>query len=107
MFRNYFKTAWRNLVTNKVYSALNILGLATGMGVALIIGLWVFYQYSYDIAPGCFKIVSEHIFKFLSMVNGQLSIRLFVVGEPIHNSPLTIHVIIPFSNSSLGSQLPL
>ncbi len=48
MFKNYFKTAWRSLLKNKAYSALNILGLATGMGVALIIGLWVYYQYSYD-----------------------------------------------------------
>ena len=48
MFRNYFKTAWRSLLKNKAYSALNILGLATGMAVALIIGLWVYYQYSYD-----------------------------------------------------------
>src|SRR5450432_800770 len=48
MFKNYFKTAWRNLVHNKVYSALNILGLATGMAVALLIGLWVYYQFSYD-----------------------------------------------------------
>jgi ABC-type antimicrobial peptide transport system permease subunit len=48
MFKNYFKTAWRNLVNNKVYSALNILGLATGMAVALLIGLWVNYQFSYD-----------------------------------------------------------
>src|SRR4249920_2562757 len=48
MFKNYFKTAWRNLVHNKVYSALNIFGLATGMAVALIIGLWVYYQVSYD-----------------------------------------------------------
>ncbi len=48
MFKNYFKTAWRNLVSNKVYSAINIFGLATGMAVALMIGLWVYYQYSYD-----------------------------------------------------------
>ena len=48
MLKNYLTTAWRNLVTNKVYSALNILGLAMGMGVALMIGLWVYYQYSYD-----------------------------------------------------------
>ena len=33
MFKNYFKIAWRNLLRNKAYSALNILGLATGMGV--------------------------------------------------------------------------
>ncbi len=48
MFPNYFKTAWRHLLYNKVYSVLNILGLATGMAIALLIGLWVFEQYSYD-----------------------------------------------------------
>jgi len=48
MIKNYFKTAWRNLTNNKVYSAINILGLSTGMAVALLIGLWVYYQYSFD-----------------------------------------------------------
>jgi putative ABC transport system permease protein len=48
MLKNYIKIAWRNLVNNKVYSLLNILGLAAGMAVALIIGLWVTYQYNYD-----------------------------------------------------------
>jgi len=48
MIRSFFKVAWRNLFRNKVYSLINILGLATGMAVALIIGLWVYNQYSYD-----------------------------------------------------------
>jgi putative ABC transport system permease protein len=48
MFKNYFKTAWRNIMRSKGYSALNIVGLATGMAVALLIGLWVYDQYSYD-----------------------------------------------------------
>src|ERR1035438_7467838 len=48
MFQNYFKTAWRHISTNKVYSALNIFGLATGMAVALLIVLWVYFQFSYD-----------------------------------------------------------
>ncbi len=48
MFRNYLKIAWRNLTGNKVYSGLNIAGLAAGMAVALLIGLWVVNQYSYD-----------------------------------------------------------
>ncbi|HVS93379.1 MAG TPA: ABC transporter permease [Mucilaginibacter sp.] len=48
MFRNYLKIAWRNLLHNKVYSVLNITGLAAGMAVALLIGLWVYNQYSYD-----------------------------------------------------------
>ncbi|MCO5946732.1 ABC transporter permease [Mucilaginibacter flavidus] len=48
MFRNYLKIAWRNTLHNKVYSMLNITGLAAGMAVALLIGLWVINQYSYD-----------------------------------------------------------
>src|SRR6185437_11150980 len=48
MFRNYLKIAWRNMLYNKGYSALNIFGLATGMAVAILIGLWVADQYAYD-----------------------------------------------------------
>ncbi|MBS1531650.1 MAG: ABC transporter permease [Bacteroidetes bacterium] len=48
MFRNYLKIAWRNMLRSKVYSALNISGLAAGMAVALLIGLWIYEQYSYD-----------------------------------------------------------
>src|SRR5258708_3884063 len=48
MFKNYFITSWRNLIRDKSYSSFNILGLAVGMGVALLIGLWVQYQFSYD-----------------------------------------------------------
>jgi ABC-type antimicrobial peptide transport system permease subunit/AraC-like DNA-binding protein len=48
MFKNYLKIAWRNLIHNKVYSALNIVGLAAGMAVALLIGLWIYSQYAYD-----------------------------------------------------------
>ncbi|QEC78425.1 ABC transporter permease [Mucilaginibacter ginsenosidivorax] len=48
MFKNYLKIAWRTMLHNKVYSALNIVGLATGMAVALLIGLWIYSQYDYD-----------------------------------------------------------
>jgi putative ABC transport system permease protein len=48
MIKNYLKIAWRNMLNNKVYSALNIVGLATGMAVALLIALWVVNEYSYD-----------------------------------------------------------
>jgi putative ABC transport system permease protein len=46
MFKNYFKIAWRNLVKNKVYSFINIAGLASGMAVAMIIGLWIYDEAS-------------------------------------------------------------
>ena len=48
MFKNYIRTAWRSIVRSKGYSALNIFGLAMGMAVALLIGLWVYNEYSYD-----------------------------------------------------------
>lgn len=48
MLRNYLKIALRNLGNNKGYSAINILGLAMGMAVALLIGLWVRYEWSFD-----------------------------------------------------------
>ncbi len=53
MLSTYLKTAWRNIVRGRLYSLLNLLGLATGMAVALLIGLWVHYQLSYDrFVPG-------------------------------------------------------
>jgi len=48
MIKNYFRIAWRNLVKNKGYSAINIGGLAVGMAVAILIGLWIYDELSYD-----------------------------------------------------------
>ncbi len=48
MIKNYFKTAWRNLIRSKGYSAINIGGFAIGMAVALLIGLWIYDEVSFD-----------------------------------------------------------
>lgn len=55
MFKNYFKIAFRNLAKNPGYTFINIAGLATGMAVALLIGLWIWdeltvnrYHKNYD-----------------------------------------------------------
>ncbi len=48
MFKNYLKIAWRSLWNNKGYSFINIGGLALGMAVTLIIGLWVQDELSYN-----------------------------------------------------------
>jgi len=48
MFKNYFKTSWRNIIRTPGYSILNVTGLAIGMAVAFLIALWVYYQYSFD-----------------------------------------------------------
>jgi predicted permease len=48
MLKNYFKIAWRNLLKSKVFSSINILGLALGMAVAILIGLWIFDELTYN-----------------------------------------------------------
>ncbi|HET6996882.1 MAG TPA: FtsX-like permease family protein [Chitinophagaceae bacterium] len=48
MFKNYFKAAWRNLIKNKIYSIINILGLSAGMAVAMLIGFWIWDEVTYD-----------------------------------------------------------
>ncbi len=48
MIKNYLKIAWRNLAKNKAYTIINIGGLALGMAVTLIIGLWIQDELSHD-----------------------------------------------------------
>jgi ABC-type antimicrobial peptide transport system permease subunit len=48
MFKNYFTIAWRNLLKSKIYSAINIIGLATGMAVAILIALWIWDELSFN-----------------------------------------------------------
>ncbi|ACU62569.1 ABC transporter permease [Chitinophaga pinensis] len=48
MIRNYFKIAFRTLLKQKAYSIINITGLATGMAVAMLIGLWIYDEVSYN-----------------------------------------------------------
>ncbi|WP_300603373.1 ABC transporter permease [Niabella sp.] len=48
MIRNYFKTAWRSLWTNKFYSLLNISGLTVGLAAGILLLIWVQHEFSYD-----------------------------------------------------------
>jgi len=48
MLKNYFKTAWRNLLKNKFYSLINMAGLTVGLAVGILILLWVNDERSYD-----------------------------------------------------------
>ena len=48
MFKNYFKTAWRNLGKSKMHSFINVAGLSIGMAVAIVIGLWIYDEVSFN-----------------------------------------------------------
>ncbi|TSJ44183.1 FtsX-like permease family protein [Mucilaginibacter corticis] len=48
MIKNYIKIAWRSLSKNKFTALINIGGLSIGMAVALLIGLWVYNEFTFD-----------------------------------------------------------
>jgi len=48
MIKNYFKTAWRNIIRNKAFSIINVFGLSIGISAALVIFLIVHYEFSFD-----------------------------------------------------------
>lgn len=48
MIRNYFKIAWRSLLNNSVSSFINLSCLSIGMAVAMLIGLWIYDEVSYN-----------------------------------------------------------
>jgi hypothetical protein len=48
MIKNYFKTAFRNLAKNKIFSLINVSGLSIGISSALVIYLIVSYDLSFD-----------------------------------------------------------
>lgn len=48
MIRNYFKIAWRNLIKNKGFTAINIIGLSLGIGCFVMISMFVIDELSYD-----------------------------------------------------------
>ena len=64
MFRNYFKTALRNMRRYPLFTGLNIFGLATGLACSILIFLWVQDELSYDkFNPG-----AERIFRLTTRV---------------------------------------
>ena len=57
MFQNYLKTAFRHMRRNKLFTGLNIFGLATGLACSILIFLWVQNEMSYDrFNPGAERI---------------------------------------------------
>src|SRR5438046_1032411 len=48
MIKTYFKVAWRNLGKSKMHSFINIAGLSLAMAVAMLIGLWIYDEVSFN-----------------------------------------------------------
>lgn len=84
MFYNYFKTAWRNLWKNKVYSAINIVGLGIGMAACIMIMLFVFYEKSFDSFQTKNIYRLNEVQKFEGMVASQkVALSMFPMGPTL------------------------
>src|SRR4051812_47526821 len=75
MFKNYFKTAWRNMLRNKVSSFINISGLSIGIACALLIAIFIKNELSYD----RFHKDSNRIFQVV--LNGNFNGQEFWAGN--------------------------
>ena len=86
MIKNYFKTAWRNLRKNKIFSAINIIGLAIGMAACIIIMLFVGYEKNFDgiHAKNIYRL--DEVQKFEGMVEPQnVALSMFPMGPTLKN----------------------
>jgi putative ABC transport system permease protein len=75
MLRNCLLIAWRQLLTSKLYSLINISGLAAGMAVAMLIGIWVWDELTFN----TWHRNHETLAQFLSIesANGKITVAPF------------------------------
>jgi ABC-type antimicrobial peptide transport system permease subunit len=97
MFKNYFKTAWRTLWKNKVFSLINILGLAIGISASLVIYLIASYNLSFD----KFEKDGDRIYRVvLTLITSGEKYDISSVPVPIEpaikNEMTSLDAVVPF-----------
>jgi putative ABC transport system permease protein len=86
MFRSFLVIAWRNLSKHKLYSAINILGLAVGMSACIIISLFVFYERSFDNMHSKNIYRLNEVQKFPGMQSSQkVGLSMFPMAQTLKN----------------------
>ncbi|MFO7977281.1 MAG: ABC transporter permease [Bacteroidales bacterium] len=68
MFKNYLKTAWRNLTRQKWYSLINIFGLAVGMAASILLFIYISHERSFD----KFHQEGEKTYRLVSYFHGKM-----------------------------------
>jgi len=93
MFRNYFKIAWRKLWKQKLFSTINIISLAIGFSASFVIGLMVYYDFTFD----KFHEDSDRIYRVTSTN---------IYNDSKHNNPgIPMPYIIEAQNNISGIEL--
>lgn len=86
MIKNYLKTAWRNLRKNKIFSFINVLGLAIGLCCFMLIAVFVYDELSFDKYPA----EAKNIYRVTLSATGNGDVAVYPdvdmgVGEGIKN----------------------
>jgi putative ABC transport system permease protein len=82
MIKNYIKTAWRNLLRNKSYTAINVVGLAVGIAACLLIFLVIQFETSFD----TFHRKKDHIYRVITANKGPEGMS-YSSGVPFPTGP--------------------
>ncbi|PVD50440.1 hypothetical protein DC498_20190 [Terrimonas sp.] len=102
MIRNYFKTAWRHLQVKKVFTFLNVLGLAVGIASCWIIYRIVHFEHSYDSALD----KKGNIYQVVSVFSGENKSMMGAAASPLYqalNELPGIENIVPVYNEWVTS----
>jgi putative ABC transport system permease protein len=101
MLRNYFKIAWRNLIKNKGFTAINIIGLSLGIGCFIMISMFVIDELSYDRyhekANRIYRINSDIIFGGTEM---KMAVSADPMGETLKNDYPEVEQYVRFHASN-------
>ena len=97
MIKNYFKTAFRNLRRNKIFSLINVLGLAIGISASLVIYLLVNYHFTFDKFEKdnarIYRVVSNFVFSGEVYRNSGVTSPL---GPAVKKELTGLDAVVPF-----------
>src|SRR5450631_854798 len=86
MLKNYFKIAWRNLNKNKGFSLINIGGLAIGMTVAMLIGLWIHDEFAFNEYHGHYDQIGQVMIQNGHNIDGTYDFLPIPVAKELRSS---------------------
>lgn len=91
MFKNLFKTAWRNVLRNKAYTFINIIGLGSGISICLVIFVLIQFHLSFD----NFHAKRDRIYRMLTEYHHADSKDIFYGSGIARGIPQTLKTDIP------------
>ncbi len=101
MFKNYLTIAGRNLIKHKFFTVINVLGLAIGMSISLLLIAMLSFLWTYD----NFHENKDRIYRVITKVNDQRKLREFatapnVLADKLHKEMTGIDAVVRINKLS-------